>query len=82
MTGIPRTRPRKQCNQLRRWGIKTEVNARREVVCFHAWMEAAAPPEGSLFLPFLAGLPPMAKMPPCRPGGRIALEHLFPQFQP
>lgn len=42
MTGIPRDRPRKQCNRLRKWGIKAEVNARREVVCFHAWIEAAA----------------------------------------
>jgi hypothetical protein len=45
ITGIERDHPVAQRNQLRRWGIKAEVNARREVVCFSSWVA-------------LAGLPP------------------------
>jgi hypothetical protein len=47
ITGIEGNHPRRQCNQLRKWGIKAEVNARREVVCMRAWIEQAGLPAGT-----------------------------------
>jgi hypothetical protein len=47
MTGIESGHPVAQRNQLRRWGIKAEVNARHEVVCMRAWVEMAGLPAGS-----------------------------------
>ncbi len=46
ITGVERGHPRAQLNRLRRMGIKAELNARREVVCFPVWVQMAAlPPE-------------------------------------
>lgn len=42
ITGIEGPHPIAQRNRLRRMGIKAEVNARREVVCFSSWVAAAA----------------------------------------
>jgi hypothetical protein len=44
ITGIDGAHPVAQRNQLRKWGIKAEVNARREVVCFSSWVALAALP--------------------------------------
>jgi hypothetical protein len=44
ITGIPGGHPLKQKNRLAKWGIKAEINARREVVCMRAWIELACLP--------------------------------------
>lgn len=45
ITGIEASHPRAQANKLKREGIKHIVNARREVVVFLSWVQAAALPQ-------------------------------------
>lgn len=44
ITGITGEHPVRQRNRLRKWGIRAEVNAKREVVCFWSWVAAAGLP--------------------------------------
>lgn len=55
ITGIEPERPVAQRNRLRKLGIKAEINARREVVCFWSWVAAAALPAAA----FERYLPPV-----------------------
>jgi hypothetical protein len=48
ITGIDDARPVAQRNALRKMGIKAEINAARQVVCFSSWVAMAALPKEAL----------------------------------
>lgn len=48
ITGITGDHPVAKRNRLIKMGIKAEVNARREVVCFWSWVDAAALPASGM----------------------------------